>query len=479
MVDQKFGVHSRIAHIAMLFVYAYLIFVPWATIWTLKWSGHDLSRIAELLILVPCVTAVAAVWIRSGSASRINAYAGAAFVLLASASVLLAPQPVWAAREAILWVGLGCLALTVSIVCSTEKAEKTMVAVLCIGGALYSGLVLVVAGVYLAQSAELELFALFVGYNNYRLFNHVQTAMLPLLAIAVGLRGQQRILRWLGWASLSLGFAFLTFTAGRATVLGLVVGLALSGLLFRRKVLPTLRFLVMGIAIGLVLYGVVFVALPWLTSSSVEAAAARTVAGLESDHSRFMLWKIAIADIARAPWLGIGPMHYSHGFNGKAAHPHNVYLQIAAEWGLPMLLLIAGICVRAIVRMARAIRSCQDAGACNVGIGLFVAIIAIAVDGAFSGNFVMPVSQVWIAVVIGWSMAWTRRHGKAAVMTNAWRMPRVAHVCVAVALCASQLWLWASVWPEVRDVDGHLARVNRDLSHGGKPMPRFWSNGWF
>ena len=204
------------------------------------------------------------------------------------------------------------------------------------------------------------------------------------------------------------------------------------------------------------------------------------VAGLQSDHSRFFLWRIALNHMVKEPWLGVGPMHYAHYINPKAAHPHNVYLQVAAEWGVPMLLALFAICCLGAWHMARAIKACGNPEQAAIGVSLFVTVMAVAADGMFSGNFVMPVSQMWIAVSIGWAMAWTRLHAPLSARCGGkspWRASSSAWA--AIALLASQAWLCWSIAPEALDLRTYLSHTRADMSSSVRRCPRFWSNGWF
>ena len=170
-------------------------------------------------------------------------------------------------------------------------------------------------------------------------------------------------------------------------------------------------------------------------------------------------------------------MHYAHFPNPKAAHPHNIYLQVAAEWGVPMLVLLLALASRALWRLARTIRGVPDGLARAEGSGLLIAFLAILADGFVSGNFVMPVAQMWIVLCCAWTMAWTRLNGPpvtTAAPASVW-WPRLA----AVALLASQLWLVMDVWPEATHLQAHFAHVRSHLAHGARPSPRFWSDGWF
>lgn len=266
--------------------------------------------------------------------------------------------------------------------------------------------------------------------------------------------------------------ALLFTAAGRGTLLGAVTGAVIIVALFGRASFTMLRDLATAAALGLLLF-----ALQLLTGIAPEFSEGYCGARLGSVEARLLLWGIAKGYIEQSPWLGIGPMHYAHFHNPEAAHPHNIYLQIAAEWGLPMLLLVLAVASAALYRFALAIRSCSDVRQRDCGIGLFLACVAIAVDGLFSGNFVMPVAQVWIAFTIGWAMAWMRRldGGNARIVSSGSRRWRQA---AAIGLVAIQLWLVWSVWPEVVRLDQHVDQV---MERAPNPTmnPRFWSHGWF
>jgi len=319
----------------------------------------------------------------------------------------------------------------------------------------------------------------FVGYDNYRFYNHVQSAAVPLAVLAMTVASRRSWLRGVAWFSAIGGFALLFTVAGRGTLVGIVTGAAVIGILFGRAAFATLRNLAVAAVLGLLLFALLFWLLPLLTGMTPEFSEGYYGARMGSVEARFFLWRIALSYIEQSPWLGIGPMHYAHFHNPEAAHPHNVYLQIAAEWGVPMLLLVVGTGLMALRSFARAVHRCADVRQRDCGIGLFMACVAIAVDGLFSGNFVMPVSQVWIAFTIGWAMAWManqRGIGQGAHAEGGWRFApgRLA----ALGLLVSQLWLVWTVWPEVRHLDEHVKQAMERVPNATM-NPRFWSHGWF
>ena len=459
------------------FVAAFLLCVPLSVVLLESVSGHDAARIAQIALGVMCalVLLVDARHDNPGS-SRSAFLATGVLALLAASSVARAPDVGMAARELVTLASLAAIAL---VVARSREAVLAPSVLASAASAAYISVILLLIGTTYAVGARLNRAELFIGYDNYRFFNHVQSAAVPLAVLAMTVAPRRGWQRGVAWFAAIGGFALLFTAAGRGTLVGIVAGAVAIGALFGRASFATLRNLAVAAALGLLLFALLFWLLPLLTGMTPEFSEGYYGARMGSIEARFFLWRIAQSYIERSPWLGIGPMHYAHFHNPEAAHPHNVYLQVAAEWGVPMLLLLLGLGTLALCRFARAVRCCPDARQRDCGIGLFLACVAIAVDGLFSGNFVMPVSQVWIAFTFGWAMAWTAaQHGaaRAAPAEGDRRFPlgRTA----ALGLLVSQLWLVWSVWPEVRHLDEHVKQTMERVPNATM-NPRFWSHGWF
>jgi O-antigen ligase len=281
------------------------------------------------------------------------------------------------------------------------------------------------------------------------------------------------------WFAAVAGFTLLYALAGRGTLVGIAAGAAAVGLMFGRASFPTLRYLGLGAAFGLVLFALIFWLLPLAMGLPPGSSADYYGSRLGSVEMRLYLWRIALSYIEQAPWLGIGPMQYAHVPTGDAAHPHNIYLQIGAEWGLPMLVVVVLSGLLALHRLAAAVRRCATVRDRDCGVGLVLACVAIGVDGLFSGNFVMPVSQVWIAFTFGWAAAWwaAQHQDKPEALSEKLAAVSMKRV-LALALLASQLWFVWSIWPELRQLDAHIQQV-MDRVPTVTMNPRFWSHGWF
>ena len=456
---------------------AYLFIVPLVAVGVDRIGAHDLARICQVALGLSC--ALDAVCCRWAGAARLPA--GRLLVLALVAGVLAAATfhaavPTMAAREFAVFAGMAAIAL---VVAKPKCPVDERVCLASTASAVYVAAVLVLVAAAYVAGQPLNRAELFVGYDNYRFFNHVQSASLPLTVLAMTVAPRRSRLRAVAWFAAVGGFALLFTVAGRGTVVGIVVGAVAVAALFGRNSFATLRNLALAAALGVLLFALLFWLLPVLTGMTPEFSDGYYGARLGSVEARFFLWRIAQSYIEQSPWLGIGPMHYAHFHNPEAAHPHNIYLQIAAEWGVPMLLLLLGLAFWALRRFALAVRACADVRQRDCGIGLFLACVAIAVDGLFSGNFVMPVSQVWIAFTFGWAMAWMAGQRGPEQFAPAGSGGRFSPGrLAALGLLVSQLWLVWSVWPEVRHLDEHIQQTMERVPNATM-NPRFWSHGWF
>jgi O-antigen ligase len=458
-------------------VAAYLLCIPLLAFSLDRVGGHDAARIAQIVVGAVCAL-VLVLDVRSHNADRPKStYMGmAALVLLAVSSVVRAPNVGMAARELATFASLVAVALVAARLRDPVLAPSTLTSAA--SGAYVAVILLIICATYFVGE-RLNRAELFVGYDSFRFFNHVQSAALPLAVLAMTVAPRRTWQHRVAWFAAIGGFALLFTVVGRGTMVGIVAGAGAIAALFGRSSFPILKRLTVAATLGLAVCAFVFWLLPVAKGASSDLPETYYRNRIVSDESRFLLWRIAVDYVEQSPWLGIGPMHYAHYLNSKAAHPHNIYLQIAAEWGLPMLLLLVGLGGHALRKMALAIRRCSDSRQRNCGVGLFLACIAIVVDGLFSGNFVMPVSQVWIAFTFGWAMAWVagQRGARQSAQAEGNR-PAFLWRIAALGLLVSQVWLIWNVWPEVQHLDEHVKQAIERVPNP-KTNPRFWSHGWF
>jgi hypothetical protein len=185
--------------------------------------------------------------------------------------------------------------------------------------------------------------------------------------------------------------------------------------------------------------------------------------------------------IAEHPWLGVGPMHFAHysGHLHIAAHPHDWLLQVAAEWGIPALLaLLVAVAfgIRALWRAGAQIGQ-DDAGNQAIFTALLVGAAAILVDGLVSGIFVMPQSQLAIALYLGCAIGWQRTVGPAKPVSAPRGIARAAGIaCIVVAMAG----VVAGAWPEApAKLRNEASTPAQQALNADDPWPRLWLTGHF
>jgi O-antigen ligase len=458
----------------------FIALVPVGTQALSRLGGHDTARLVQLLVLACACALYAARQFTPRLASPVPHIAVlAAVATLSGASVAASAIPAMAGRELALFLALAAAVAVTADSLGANARRRAGLAVLA-GCGLYAALLCLLAALAVLSRQPLAWTELAVGFDNYRFFNHAQTVALPLLALLALDARRHSASWWVAWFSMVVYATFLVCSGARGTVVALAAASLVAGVVLgANTVWPVIRTLLLAGLAGCLLYALTFHALPNWTGHPLVASPDRSIASLSSDNARLHLWRIALDQILSAPWLGVGPMHYAHYPNPKAAHPHNVYLQVAAEWGLPMLLLLCGMATKGLVRLVLAVRAASSQTVRREGVALFVACIALLADGSVSGNFVMPVAQMWIVLCIAWAVAWTRAQGPAAPRPSpAARSPWAGRLVAGFAL-AAPLWLIGAVWDEASDLKAHLEHIRRDLVGNAKTNPRFWSHGWF
>ncbi len=181
--------------------------------------------------------------------------------------------------------------------------------------------------------------------------NHFAGAMALALGLALGLswwiwrRSESR--RWVRWLAPSAGLLLLSAVVasgsrGGLLTAGAVLAFVYLRLRLPRRGLPGGRVWHLGgprRAIFLALWGLAWgAATLWMTTP-------RQIEGLER---RLLVYQGTAEMVVDHPWFGVGPGLYRWSFRPYQRfdtakhfdHAHNDYLEIAAEWGLPLSLLL-------------------------------------------------------------------------------------------------------------------------------------------
>ena len=482
-------------------VCAMVLLPGWIATGTL-WTGHDAARLLQLACALGA--AIVLFW-RAAFASLPSSLtphqlSSRALLVcfcagfLIALSVYFSDQPEWAGREIAVFLGGASVAWVVATGNRIHPFGLIVYApTLCM--AVYSLAVLLLLLMVFMTQVPLVMMQLFPGFENYRFLNHMQTVALPLCLLGTwnGWGAKVELERWgrrMAWFALVTGWALLIFTTGRATLVGVGVATVLAALLFGSSGRQVAKRMMVAAGAGWLLYLLLFWALPKALGIPLETPVLQQIQQTQSIELRLMLWQLAWTHMLELPWWGIGPMHYAHRMNVEAAHPHNVVMQFLSEWGIPLTLLLVTCTLRWMLRFTSKIRQLirhqskpLPPTSLLLGVILWMSVTGALIDGQFSGNFVMPVSQMWIAMVIGWALGWQQwvtssQEQTASSLKDSFRS-KVQVVMASLFLIIAQVGLAWSIAPEVKNIEATLEQSQKKSLIPARYQPRFWVSGWF
>jgi len=244
----------------------------------------------------------------------------------------------------------------------------------------------------------------FLDFANVRFFGQYQAYALLLVTLPIRplrLTGSWRAIIYL----IAANFWALQWMVGsRAVWAGFAAALILIAVFMRsgriRWVLEQGAIAVAGGALYLV-FATFLLSTPNATPIPVINSIIER--GEESSSVRITLAKAAVGMMVENPLTGVGPgqfgLHYSAT---NAAHPHNTPLQLLAEYGLVAGTAGVALGVVLVVFAVRQMRSKSSREPDVTTASLVAALVMGLVDSLFSGNLVMPHSQVLFCVIAGW-----------------------------------------------------------------------------
>lgn len=237
------------------------------------------------------------------------------------------------------------------------------------------------------------------------------TAMLSAMALAVSLVGAVhapgRILRVAFALTAMNAAAMLLITQNRAAAVAAAVALLVLWLTARRRVL------VLGVAL-LATAIVISVANPhdyWNRFRAIwspEASHATAVLDRSTVQERLELWRASYEMVSDHPWLGVGPGNYPNTvvfYNPSLAKlaTHNSIAAVAAEAGIPGLILFLGLILSIIAILVRQMANVGSARH-QAARMLLAAIMGLLAGGLFVSRHDSPL----LYLALGWAVAITR-----------------------------------------------------------------------
>lgn len=424
---------------------------------------------------------------------------GASSTLRKRASVQLSalPRAVWIALGVVLLLGVASswrsasprdalaeLSLMLALVFLAVTLAAALRPVLARFRTLLAGGVLVMLGLYLLQTAvryaawrfggaPFDLVEMLTGLGHQRFVNQWQTLTLPLAVLPV-LVLRSPWWRAIGVLAAALWWALVIGAGARGTTLGVGVAILLTPLLApKARTWSALQLLCAGL--GFVLAMSLF---PQQLPERVDGVSRLTDVSVtaNSNESRLVLWVEAADLILEHPVLGIGPMHFAAV--GERAHPHNLALQLAVEWGLPATLLLIALALgaaRAWLSMLPAARNPQVVRA-----ALTASFIAAAVHSMVSGITVPAYTQLWLAFLAGLALCeFHEMLDPYGLEGESARRPTTAPTRLGVGLVVGWVACVGMLGTHVvRDLPGVGASQEVAMARQAGAAPRFWRYGY-
>lgn len=385
-------------------------------------------------------------------------------------SVINAGKPQWALIE--LAVLLACCCVVCGIAgqrTANAKSDRLLisfvVALCCVKTLQFAA---GATAAFVGGVDVLDMTILFEGFSNLRSYGQFQTFTLPLLALPLLYPQVKKSAK--AWVFVLLACWWMIAISGgtRGTWMALAaaaVVLLFCGQFGRRWA----GWQLTGAASGFALFWLLFSVLPaWLDIKIINSAGDRLTTTLSA---RDILWQQAWEMIKARPWLGYGPMGFADIPNPIAAHPHQAILQWASEWGVPSALLVCGLAAKGLYSTFTLIRAKagSDEPVDVLRIGLFASLVAALAQSMVDGIIVMPYSQLWLCLIVGWLIAIHPRHERKTASS-----PTATWAWLTTALCAV-LFLGYVVVRDVPHMEENEQRYMHDF--GGHFQPRFWLQG--
>jgi O-antigen ligase len=326
----------------------------------------------------------------------------------------------------------------------------------------------------ITTGARLEPYSLANGFSNTRFYGQFLTWVMPFTIGALAVNKQYPCRKTIAFLLIvEWGLEFLTMN--RSFLVAMLVTLPAVWWVAREHWHSYTAWLLLTAGGGLGAYVLLLHLLPGLLGIDVSYAVKFSSGrDLLDSSGRLQLWLDAVQLMMNHPWTGAGPMMTALDSVSKiAAHPHNYILQLLAEWGIPFTLLVAVGSIfgmlkwRALIRRSVMVQT-------PMALPIIASLSAGAVAGLFDGLIVMPVSLVYMALVLSacvglWRTCKPDDHRHRVPI---WAIPVLVAPAIFVAVFSVLNWPhWTSDTPAPLPMSGQGYQLRMKLS------PRFWLTG--
>ncbi|MCE8038892.1 O-antigen ligase family protein [Halomonas sp. MCCC 1A11062] len=234
------------------------------------------------------------------------------------------------------------------------------------------------------------------SFDNIRHFSDVAVGLMPLALLYIVSRPRPSVIAAvLCFLPLSFWWYLLFLSEGRAGILSLALAMVIALALFRQSAYWPVTTLFGSSLAGLAGW--------WFVNplrKTVEGKEVIFHRDITSDSNRFDLWRTAIEYSLENFPFGIGPMQFAGDGRLSYAHAHNIIFNTAAEWGLPIALMLLALILYGCWKIYRRSRVIPDQDQ-PVYACLVMAFVGVIVNVQFAGAHIFPLSSLVMALAIG------------------------------------------------------------------------------
>lgn len=468
-----------------------LVMLPRLTTWYDQQRILQVILLASITVILLASRSVRAAWLDAfTSIPRVGRAMLAGFFLLGMVSVGGAALPRPALREFSLFLLTAVLAVAIAGVRRRvgPRFDRDALTILLVAAILYT---LIFLGLRVAGFGpfqyRLRTYGAMYGFSNPRMFGQYVVWTFPLLVAAVtALDDGRRVTRSLILITAACWWALTIEAGGRASIGAGPLTLVLVTIVAGRASRVWTKTAAIAIAGGTALWFGAIQLERLLTGTGGVGLSTSAQRALERGATdavyRPVFWGEAWQMLVSRPFFGVGPEHFAfHRVESGAAAPHNVPLQLAAEWGVPAAILLIAAVGWGVVAWVRRTRQLGPAGTdAALRTGLFAAATGAGLISLVDGVIVTPIGQVLLAIVAGWMIGMYTPAGRGRPETvgsgegRTWRNLAIA----PIALVATATLIWTASPYLYQPRDGLDQRIRSVLDEGERILlPRFWVEG--
>jgi putative inorganic carbon (hco3(-)) transporter len=313
--------------------------------------------------------------------------------------VFLSPLPIWSMLEFGLLFSVVLLGVT--LVPNLDKLQLNyIVYTVAVIHAYYVAHNVMQYAFTIVLSGRFEPYALSNGFSNVRSYGQFLIWTVPLLIGALA-TNRKFSYRYILFALLMFDFAFELLTMTRAFLVAMVFTIPAVWWFTRQYWRQYLYCMLVSSSGGILISLIMLYGVPVLLGADTLYATKFSLGRDIFDSSgRLQLWMDAWQVMMNHPLFGAGPMMTALDTVTKvSAHPHNYILQLLAEWGIPFTLILLICLLLSALKWKKLIQQVPS-DSVQLALPITASLTAGLVAGLFDGLLVMPVSLVYMTLVI-------------------------------------------------------------------------------